>query len=67
MKPNTATLRFDVHIIAIYINYLINVGLTFDECVENFITSIKLLSSLGFLIHPGKSIFLPTKTGKKHL
>ena len=50
-----ATLRFDGHIIAIHIDDLINVGLTFDECVENFITSIMLLNSLGFIIHPDKS------------
>ena len=59
MKPPIATLKFDGHIIAIYNDDLINVGLTFDECVENVITSTKLLNSLGFIIHPGKSIFLP--------
>ena len=36
-----------------------NVGLTFDECVENVIPSIRLLNSLGFIIHPEKSTFLP--------
>ena len=59
MKPPTATLRLDGHIIAIYIDDLINVGLTFDECVKNVIISIKLLNSLGFPIYPGKSTFLP--------
>ena len=59
MKPLIATLKLDGHIIAICINNLINNGLTFDECVENLITSIKLLNSLGFIIHPDKSIFLP--------
>ena len=59
MKPPIATLRLDGHIIAIYIDDLINVGLTFDECVENVITSVKLLNSLGFIIHPDKSVFLP--------
>ena len=59
MKPPIATLRLDGHIIAIYIDDLINVALTFDECVENVITSIKLLNFLGFIIHPNKSIFLP--------
>ena len=37
MKAPIATLRLDGHIIAIYIDGLINVGLTFDECVENLI------------------------------
>ena len=35
MKPPIATLRLDCHIIAIYIDDLINLGLTFDECGKN--------------------------------
>ena len=62
-KPLIATLRLDGHIIAIYIDDLVNVGLTFDECIENVITSTKLLNSLGFIIHPDKSIFLPKQVG----
>ena len=56
MKPPIAILRLYGHIISIYIDDLINVGLTFDECVENVIGSIELLNSLGFIICPGKSI-----------
>ena len=37
MKPPIATLRLDVHIISIYTDDLINVGLTLDEYVENVI------------------------------
>ena len=58
MKPPIATLILDGHIIAIYIDDLINIGLTFDACVENIIASIKLLNLLGFVIHPNKSTFL---------
>ena len=58
-KPPIATIILDGHIIAIYIDDLINVGLIFDQCVENVIASIKLLKSMGFIIHPDKSIFLP--------
>ena len=47
------------HVIAIYIDDLINIGLTFDECVKNVIASIKRLNSLEFVIHPDKSIYLP--------
>ena len=39
MKPPIATLRLDVHIISIYIDGLINVGLTLDEYVEHVIAS----------------------------
>ena len=59
MKPSIGTSRLDGHIIVIYFDDLINVGLTFDECVKNFTASIKLLNSLGFIIHPDKSMFLP--------
>ena len=47
------------HIIGICIDDLINIGLTFDECVKNVIVSIKRLNSLEFIIHPDKSIYLP--------
>ena len=59
MKPLIATFRFVGHIIANHLDDLINAGLRFDECVEDVATSIKLLNSLGFIIHPDKSIFLP--------
>ena len=59
MKPSIGTSRLDGHIIVIYFDDLINVGLTFDECVKNLTASIKLLNSLGFIIHPDKSMFLP--------
>ena len=39
MKPPIATLRLDVHIISIYTDGLINVGLTLDEYVEHVIAS----------------------------
>ena len=61
MKLPLATLRLGGHIIAIYIDDLINIGLTFDECVKNVITSIKALNLLGFVVHPDKSIFLPVQ------
>ena len=59
MKRPIATLRLDGHNIVISIDDLINAGLRFDECIENVITSIKVLKSLGFVTHLGKSIFLP--------
>ena len=59
MKPPIATLRLDGHITVVYIDDLINIGLTFDESVKNVTTSIKVLNLLGFIIHLDKSIFLP--------
>ena len=59
MKPPIATLRLDGPMIAIYMEDLINVGLTFDECVKNVTTFKKLLNSLEFIFHPDKSLILP--------
>ena len=59
MKPPIATLRLNGHIIAVYINDLINIGFMFNECVKNVITLIKLLNLLGIGIHPDKSLLLP--------
>ena len=61
MKPPIATLRVAGHIIAIYIDDLINVGLTYKECLHNIETSINLLQSLGFVIHFHISILTPSK------
>ena len=46
MKPPIAILRVAGHIIAIYIDDLINVGLTYKECLDNIEASINLLQSL---------------------
>ena len=61
MKPPIATLKVAGHIIAIYIDDLINVGLTYKECLDNIEASINLLQSLGFVIHFHKSILTPSK------
>ena len=42
----------------IYIDDLINVGHTFDECCKNIDTCIKLSQNLGFKIHSTKSVHL---------
>ena len=54
-----ATLRFNGYIVAIYIDDLLNVGLTFQKCVDNIMALIELLDSLGFTIYPDKSSFMP--------
>ena len=52
MKPPNSILRMEGHIIAIYIDDLINVGHTFDESLQY----------LGFKIHPTKSVLEPKQT-----
>ena len=41
-KPPIATVRLDGHIIAIYIDNLISIALTLDECVDNMVIAAKL-------------------------
>ena len=60
-EPPTATLRVADHIIAINTDDLINVGLTYKECLDNIEASINLLQSLGFVIHFHKSILIPSQ------
>ena len=58
MKLPKGTLSLYGHIISIYSDDLINIGLTLEECVETVLASIKLLNSLEFIIHPDQPIFL---------
>ena len=59
MKLPLATLRINSYNVAIYRDDLVNVGLTFQEFVDNIITSIEHLGSSGFIIHPDKFSFMP--------
>ena len=36
-------------------------GETFEECLQNITETVKLLQSLGFTIHPEKSVLKPTQ------
>ena len=60
-KSPITVLRLKGIIIAIYIDHLILLGETYEECLTGSIKTIKMLLRLGFLKHPGKSTFLPTQ------
>ena len=60
-KPPLAVLKLEGIIIAIFIDDLIILGETYEECLTGSIETIKMFLSLGFLIHPDKSTFLPTQ------
>ena len=60
-KPPLALLRIKGHTVAIYIDDIISVYDTFESCRLTVIKTIKLFQSLGFVIHPEKSKFLPSK------
>lgn len=61
LKPPLAHLRLNKHIICGYIDDFYLQGKTQSDCVENVIDSLNMLDSLGFVIHPDKSNFVPTQ------
>ena len=61
LKPPLAVLRKLGIIVAAYIDDLFTTDNTFNECYLNVQTCVKLLDSLGFVIHPDKSQFLPSQ------
>lgn len=63
LKPPLAFLRIEFELlIASYIDDLITMNLTFEGCMNNISKTVQVLTSLGFVIHPTKSKFLPSKT-----
>jgi hypothetical protein len=59
LKPVYATLRGQGHLSAAFIDDCCLLGSTFDECQKNVIDTVKLFSSLGFLVHQEKSVLTP--------
>ena len=45
---------------AAYLDDLIIFGNSYVECMNNLLTVIELLQSLGFVIHPRKTVFVPS-------
>ena len=62
MKSPFAVLRMEGHTIIIYIDDLINVGDTSDECCKNIDACINFLQYLGFTNHPTKSVLEQKQT-----
>ena len=60
LKPALAYLRVEGYIIMAYIDDLYLQGRTLEECVQNVIQTMKILESLGFVVHPDKSVFIPS-------
>ena len=61
MKPPLATLGKHKVTLADYIDDLITMNRNKDLCYDNINKIIRLLDSLGFVVHPEKSIFEPTQ------
>ena len=60
-KQPIACLRIEGVIVAIYIDDIIVIGDTFEECLIGAIKTIKLFLKLGFIIHPEKSSLQPSQ------
>ena len=61
MKPVYSTLRKQSFESVAYLDDSFLMAATFSECVNNVKTSVTLLKSLGFVIHPDKSVLVPTQ------
>ena len=61
LKSVYATLRKFGHFNTPYIDDSLLKGSTFNDCQENIKDTVLLVDSLGFTIHPEKSVFFPTQ------
>ena len=61
MKPVFATLRQLGHLSSGYIDDSWLKGSIWDDCAQNVVDTVKLLDTLGFVVHPEKSVFIPTQ------
>lgn len=61
LKPVFATLRQKGHISTAFIDDSLLLARTRDSCAENVTDTVQLLRSLGFIVHPDKSVFQPTQ------
>ena len=59
MKPALAQLRASGYILVAYIDDLYLQGNFYEECAQNVIQTLRLFETLGFVIHPEKSMFIP--------
>ena len=60
-KPPLAMLKMQGYTVAIYIDDIIAIDQSFEECLLTVVETINLFQKLGFLIHPHKNKFIPAK------
>ena len=61
LKPVFAYLREQGYVSVIYVDDTLLSGDSYQECLENVQATLKLLQDLGFVIHPIKSVLIPTQ------
>ena len=61
LKPALSYLRKIGYLSVVYVDDSYLQGETFEECLQNISETVRLLLSLGFTIHPEKSVLKPTQ------
>ena len=61
LKPTFSNLREIGYVSVVYVDDSYLQGETFEECLQNITETVRLLQSLGFTIHPEKSVLKPTQ------
>ena len=61
LKPVYCCLRKKGHISSAYIDDSYLQGDGYQDCLANVVDTVKLFDLLGFVIHPDKSVFIPTQ------
>lgn len=61
MKPVFAILRQLGHLSSGYIDDSWLMGPVWDDCAKNVVDTVRLLDTLRFVVHPEKSVFIPTQ------
>ena len=61
LKPPFSILRSHGYLSVVFVDDSYLQGHTFSTCEDNVNATVDLLQSLGFTIHPGKSVLVPTQ------
>ena len=61
IKPIHSSLRLQGHIVAGYIDDNYNQGDTYGECLNTVLETVKVMTELGFCVHPDKSCLVPSQ------
>ena len=61
LKPVFSQLRKIGHLSVVYVDDTFLQGDTFEECLQNIRSTVNLLQTLGFTVHPDKSVLNPTQ------
>ena len=61
LKPVFAALRAKGHVSSAYIDDSCLQGSSHRNCMQNIVGTVRLMDSLGLMVHPLKSVFVPTQ------